>query len=114
MNGVAWNESEIKWRLPYFATAEDYESWERIMLQGCYRCDTYCQLDADLRLYLAVRCVDKEVANWWKKEIREKDNNYPTSFDFTKFLRVCFVTSRRMVHSAKAKVNVVQPPRVVK
>ena len=61
LNGVASDESEIKWRLPYFATAEDYESWERLMLQGFHRCDTYDQLDDDMRLHLAVRRDRKSV-----------------------------------------------------
>jgi hypothetical protein len=42
LDGVlAYDESEINWQLANDATAKEFESWERLMLQGFYRCATY-------------------------------------------------------------------------
>jgi hypothetical protein len=38
---LAYDESEINWQLNNDATAKKFESWERHMLHGFYRCATY-------------------------------------------------------------------------
>ena len=89
--GVACHE--IKWRLHYFSTDAEYASWEHLMLQGFYRCNTYEHLDDSTRLVLTLRRVDEEVARWWDEEMCEKDIIDATWYDFSNFLRGCFVSS---------------------
>jgi hypothetical protein len=69
LDGVlAHDESEINWQLTNNATAEEFESWERHMLEGFYRCATYDHnMDDSTCLALADRRVDIKLHNWWKK-----------------------------------------------
>jgi hypothetical protein len=42
LDGVlAYDEYEINWQLTSDALAKEFESWERHLLQGFYRCATY-------------------------------------------------------------------------
>ena len=110
LNGVAWDDSSIKWRLDYLAPYTDYEFWEHHMKEGFYRCDTYERLDQSTRLVLALRRVDEEVTRWWNEEMYGKDITYATWRNFIQFLRACFLSPRCRVSCTKpVKVtNVVQ------
>jgi hypothetical protein len=73
LDGVACAEDELNWQLNHNATAAEFESWERHMLQGLYRCATYSHnMDDSTRLILADRCVDIKLHNWWQKALWEK------------------------------------------
>jgi hypothetical protein len=73
LDGVACTEDDLNWQLHHNATAAEFESWERHMLQGLYRCDTYSHNMADSTcLILADRRVDIKLHNWWQKALWEK------------------------------------------
>jgi hypothetical protein len=71
LDGVLpYDDSEINWQLNNDATTEEFESWERHMLQGFYRCATYDHhMDDSTCLALAVRRVDLKLHNWSHKAI---------------------------------------------
>ena len=102
LNGVAWDDSSIKWRLDYLAPYTDYEFWENHMQEGFYRCNTYKRVDPSTRLVLALRRVDTEVTRWWNEEMYGKDSTYATWRHFTHFLRGCFMSPRRPVSCTKS------------
>jgi len=60
LNGVVCDDSQIRWRLVHMVTYDEYESWERHMQDGFYRCDTYEYSDNPTRMRLALRRVDEE------------------------------------------------------
>jgi hypothetical protein len=118
LDGVlAYDEYEINWQLTNNATAEEFESWERHMLQGFYRCSTYDHnMNDSTRLALADRRVDYRLYSWWHKALREKSITSATWANFRKFLRECFIPSSTMVPSRKPMVTIEvikQPPKVV-
>jgi hypothetical protein len=118
LDGVlAYDEYEINWQLTNDATAEEFESWERHMLQGFYRCATYDHnMNDSTCLALADRCVDDRLYSWWHKALREKSITSATLANFRKFLRERFIPSSTMVPSRKPMVTVEliqQPPKVV-
>jgi hypothetical protein len=118
MDGVlAYDEYEINSQLTNDATAEEFESWERHMLQGFSRCATYDHnMNDSTRLALTDRCVDDRLYSWWHKALREKSITSATFTNFRKFLRECFIPYSTMVPSPKPMVTVEvikQPPKVV-
>jgi hypothetical protein len=115
LHGVlAYDDSEINWQLNNDATAKEFQSWERHMLQGFYRCNTYDHhMDDSTRLALAVRRVDLKLHNWWYKTIWEKSITSATWANFKKFLQECFIPSSTVVPCPKSMVPVeviTQPP----
>jgi hypothetical protein len=73
LDGVSeCDDPKINWQLNNDATAEEFESWERL-LQGFYRCTTYDHnMDDSTHSALAVRRVDLKLHNWWYKAMWEK------------------------------------------
>jgi hypothetical protein len=70
-----------------YATAGEFESWERHMLQGFYRCATYDHnMDDCTHLALVDRRVDGKLYSWWHKALREKSITSATWANFRKFL----------------------------
>jgi hypothetical protein len=107
LDGVACAEDDLNWQLNHNATAAEFESWERHMLQGLYRCATYSHNMADsTRLILADRRVDITLHNWWQKALWEKRFTSATWANFRKFLRECFIPSSIVVPSRKPMVTV--------
>jgi hypothetical protein len=88
LDGVlAYDEYEINWQLTNDATAKEFESWERHMLQGFSRCATYeDNMNDSARLALADRRVDDRLYSWWHKALREKSITSATWANFRKFL----------------------------
>jgi hypothetical protein len=87
LDGVACAEDDLNWQLNHNAAAAEFESWERHMLQGLYRCATYSHNMADsTRLILADQCVDIKLHNWWQKALWEKRFTSATWANFRKFL----------------------------
>jgi hypothetical protein len=87
LNGVACAEEKLYWQLNNYATAKEFESWERHTLQDFYRCATYDRnLDDSTCLALAVQRVDIKLPNWWHKAIREKRITSATWVNFRKKL----------------------------
>jgi hypothetical protein len=97
LNGVAFAETTVKWRLHNFASVSEYELWENHMLQGFHRCDTYECMNGSTRLALTVRRVDGEVANLWNKEMGVKGITSATWYDFQKFIHACLCLVIRLV-----------------
>ena len=97
LRGVTLVASTVTWKLTHIATAQEYESWERLMLQSFHRCDTWGRVDQPTRVFLALRRVDEEVARWWTEERHGKESTYGLWHDFTNFLRSCFMSPRRKV-----------------
>jgi hypothetical protein len=111
LDGVlAYDESKINWQLINDATAEEFESWERHMLQGFYRCATYDHnMNDSTHLALSDRHVDDKLYSWWHKALREKSITSATWANFRKFLREYFIPFSTMV----VPVDVInQPPKV--
>jgi hypothetical protein len=118
LDGVlAYDEYEINWQLTNDATAKEFESWERHMLQGFYRCATYDHnMNDSIRLALADLRVDDKLYSWWHKALREKSITSATWANFRKFLRECFISSSTVVPSPNPMVPVEvikQPPKVM-
>jgi hypothetical protein len=88
LDGVlAYDEYKINWQLTNDATAEEFESWERHMLQGFYSCATYDpDMNDSTRLALADQRVDDKLYSWWHKALREKSITSATWANFRKFL----------------------------
>jgi hypothetical protein len=84
---LAYDKHEINWQLTNDATGKEFESWERHMLQGFYRCATYGHnMNDSTRLALADRRVDDRLYSWWHKALREKSITSATWANFRKFL----------------------------
>jgi hypothetical protein len=117
LEGVACTEDEINWQLNHNATAAKFESWERHMLQGLYRCATYDHnMDDYTRLVLADRCVDIKLHNRWQKALWEKSITFATWANFRNFLQECFIPSSTVAPSPTPMVPVEvikQPPKVM-
>ena len=92
LHGVTSVASKVTWRLTHVATAQEYESWESLMLQGFHRCDTWERVDQPTRVFLALQRVDEEVARWWTEERHGKESTYGLWHDFTKFLHAYFLS----------------------
>jgi len=111
LDGVVCDSPQIKWKLVHMATYDEYESWERHMQDGFYRCNTYGYLDNPTCVLLALRRVDKEIARWWDKEMCDKDIIDTTWKDFNNFLRGCFISPCRKVSCTKSVKAVPQSSR---
>jgi hypothetical protein len=108
LDGVlAYDEYEINWQLTNDAIVEEFELWERHMLQGFYRCAAYDHdMNDSTRLALVDRRVDDRLYSWWHKAMREKSITSATWANFRTFLRECFIPSSTVVPSRKPMVTV--------
>jgi hypothetical protein len=117
LDDVACAEDELNWQLNHNATVGEFESWERHMLQGLYRCATYDHnMDDFTPLVLADRRMDIKLHNWWQKTLWVKSITSATWANFRKFLRKCFIPSSTVVPSPKPMVTVEvikNPPKVM-
>jgi len=108
--GLAYDPTNINWRLESSATYSEFQSWESDMDRGFARCRTLDNTFGGHAEYvIAYRRVDETVASWWHEERSAKGITGGTSSweDFKQFLRTRFLEKSMELDKAVIPEDVV-------